>query len=176
MGNPAGVTRDFRALERRRMEAARLLEKGYSEAEVARRVGAHRQSVSRWAKSLEAGGRAALKRAAQPGRKPRLRADDLQRIEVALKKGPEAAGYGTCLWTAARVAELIARECGVRFSAGHVWRILRDELGWSPQRPTGRALERDERAIRRWKKRRWPELKKRPCGKAEPSSLSTKAD
>ena len=40
------------ALEQRRMQAARLLEKGYSQSEVARRVGAHRQSVSQWAAEL----------------------------------------------------------------------------------------------------------------------------
>ena len=39
MGNMAGVRRDFEALEQRRMQAARLLEKGYSQSEVARRVG-----------------------------------------------------------------------------------------------------------------------------------------
>lgn len=158
------------------MQAARLLEKGYSEAEVARRVGAHRQSVNRWAKELAQGGRSALKRAGRAGRKPRLTAADLRRIEAGLKLGPEALGYGTSLWTALRVAELIERECGVKFSAGHVWRILRDELGWTPQRPTGRALERNETAIRAWKRRRWPELKKTPSAKGKPSSSSTKAD
>ncbi len=176
MGNPAGVKRDFKTLERRRMQAARLLEKGYSEAEVARRVGAHRQSVNRWAKELVRGGRSALKRAGRAGRKPRLTAADLRRIEAGLKRGPEALGYGTSLWTAWRVAELIERECGVKFSSGHVWRILRDELGWTPQRPTGRALERNETAIRTWKRKRWPELKKTPPGKGKPSSSSTKAD
>ena len=48
--------------------------------------------------------------------------------------------------------------------------------GWSCQRPVGRALERDEEKIRRWKQRRWPEIKKKPAQKAAPSSSSTKAD
>ena len=64
MGNPAGVRRDFAALERRRMEAARLLRQGVSQSEVARRVGVHRQSVSRWAASLDEKDRAGLKQAA----------------------------------------------------------------------------------------------------------------
>lgn len=38
------------------MQAARLLEKGYRQSEVARRVGAHRQSVSQWAAELEQNG------------------------------------------------------------------------------------------------------------------------
>jgi transposase len=70
---------------------------------------------------------------------------------------------------------LIEKECGVRYHAGHAWRILR-QLGWSCQRPTGRALERDEDKIRRWKQERWPELKKRPKTRAARSSSSTKAD
>jgi transposase len=167
MGNPAGVKRDFVALEKRRMQAARLLEKGYSEAEVARRVGAHRQSVNRWAKQLAQQGRVGLKKAGRAGRKPRLTDEQLQRIEAVLKAGPEPLGYDTGLWTAARVGHLIEREFGIRYTKGHVWWVLR-QLGWTCQRPAGRAIERDEDKIRRWKKERWPELKKTPKNKAEP--------
>ena len=155
------------------MWAARLLERGWSEAAVARRVGAHRQSVNRWAKQLAAGGREALRKAGRAGRKPRLREADRRRIIAGLKQGPEALGYETGLWTSWRVADLIERECGVRYTTVHVWRILR-ELGWSCQRPVGRALERNERAIRRWKRERWPEVKKTLNGKGARSSLSTK--
>jgi len=79
------------------------------------------------------------------------------------------------LWTSARVAHLIEKTCGVQYHPGHAWRILR-QLGWSCQRPTGRALERDEEKIRRWKRQRWPEIKKKPKKSGGPSSSSTKAD
>jgi len=39
MGFPCGMGGDFVGSEKRRMQAARLLERGYSEAEVARRIG-----------------------------------------------------------------------------------------------------------------------------------------
>src|SRR5256884_4565200 len=175
MGNPAGVRRDFQALEQRRLLGARLLQQGVPQAEVARRVGVHRQSVSRWAQQLQRGGQRALKKAGRAGRRPRLRPEDLRRIERGLKRGPQALGYETGLWTSARVAHLIEKECGVRYHAGHAWRILR-QLGWSCQRPTGRALERDEEKIRVWKQKRWPELKKMPKTRAARSSSSTKAD
>src|SRR5271155_3609653 len=165
MGFPAGVRRDFAALERRRMRAARLLAKGLSQSEVARRVGAHRQSVSKWAAELRVNGRAGLKKAGRAGRKPRLRAEQINQLERRLKRGPQALGYETSLWTANRVVHLIEQECGVSYHPGHVWKILR-KLGWSCQRPAGRALERDERALQRWKQERWPELKKRPKIKA----------
>jgi transposase len=165
MGFPAGVGRNFEALERRRMRAGSLLAKGLSQSEVARRVGAHRQSVSKWAAELQANGRAGLKKAGRAGRKPRLSAEQISQIEHGLKRGPQALGYETSLWTANRVAHLIEQESGVSYHPGHVWKILR-RLGWSCQRPTGRALERDEKAIQRWKKERWPELKKRPKSRA----------
>ena len=72
MGNPAGVRRDFQALEQRRLRAARLLKQGVHQSEVARQVGAHRQSVSRWAQQLEAAGLSGLRKAGRAGRKPRL--------------------------------------------------------------------------------------------------------
>jgi transposase len=161
MGNPAGVKRNFDVLEKRRLQAAKLLKQGIHEAEVARRVGVHRQSVNRWARQLSESGISGLKKAGRAGRKARLSEADLDKIREALKRGPEALGYETGLWTAWRVADLIERECGVRYHTGHVWKVLKN-LGWSCQRPTTRALERDEDAIRRWKKRRWPELKKKP--------------
>ncbi len=175
MGNPAGVRRDFERLEQRRLQGAKLLREGVHQAEVARQVGVHRQSVSRWARQLKRGGLRALKKAGRAGRKPRLRPEDLRRIERGLKRGPEALGYETSLWTAWRVAHLIEHQCGVRYHPSQAWRILR-QLGWSCQRPTGRALERDEAAIARWKRERWPEIKKKPKTKAGPSSSSTKAD
>jgi len=175
MGNPAGVRRDFEELEERRLRAAQLLREGVHQAEVARQVGAHRQSVSRWAAQLKSGGLRALKKAAHAGRRARLRPEDLRRIEKGLKRGPEALGYETSLWTAWRVAHLIEQECGVKYHPVQAWRILR-QLGWSCQRPVGRALERDEEKIRRWKQQRWPEIKKKPGRRAAPSSSSTKVD
>ena len=175
MGFPAGVRRDFEALEQRRLQAADLLREGLSQSEVARRVGAHRQSVSQWAEALREKGRKGLRKAGRAGRLPKLSGEDLKRIERGLKRGPEKLGNGTSLWTSARVAHLIEQECGIRYATGHAWRILH-QLGWSCQRPTGRALERDEEKIRAWKRKRWPEIKKKPKKSGELSFLSTKAD
>lgn len=157
------------------MEAAQLLRQGVPQAEVARRVKVHRQSVSRWARQMDEKGLRGLKQAGRAGRKPQLRGEDLRRIERRLKRGPKALGYATELWTAARVAHLIEEECGVHYHPGHVWRLLR-RMGWSCQRPSGRARERDEAAIAEWKRERWPEIKKKPKKRGAPWSSSMKAD
>jgi transposase len=175
MGNPAGVRRDFAALEERRMEAARLLREGLSQSEIARELGVHRQSVSRWARELEQSGVRGLRKAKHTGRPPKLSAAQLRDLERALKRGPEAFGFASGLWTASRVRDLIEYRTGVRYHEDHVWRILR-KLNWSCQRPSGRALERDEEAIRRWKKYRWPGIKKKRPASGARSSSSTKAD
>ena len=147
----------------------------FSEAEVARQVGVHRQSVNRWAKQLADGGRSALRHPGRAGRKPRLTEADRRKIVAGLRRGPEALGFATSLWTAERVVQLIDAVCGVTYHPGHVWRILQ-QLGWSCQKPTGRALERDESAIARWKRHRWPALKKTLPAKDRRSSSSTRAD
>jgi hypothetical protein len=72
-------------------------------------------------------------------------------VESGLKRGPQALGYKANLWTSARVADLIEQECGVKYDPSQAWRILR-QLGWSCQRPTGRAVEREDEKIRRWKR------------------------
>jgi transposase len=175
MGNPAGVQRDFDALERRRFKALRLLQQGLNQSEVARRVRVVRQSVARWAALDREGGPRALRQAGRAGRKPRLTPRQKARLEQHLLAGPERLGYETSLWSSERVADLIEQEFGVRYHPGHVWKIL-VSLGWSCQRPVGRALERNEGAIRYWKKATWPDIKKKPKKKGARSSSSTKAD
>jgi transposase len=133
MGNPAGVRRDFEGLEERRLRAAQLLREGVPQAEVARQLGAHRQSVSRWAAQLKSGGLRALKKAEHAGRRARLRPEDLRWIEKGLKRGPEALGYETSLWTACRVARLIEKECGVKYHPVQAWRILHKMRGGTPR-------------------------------------------
>ena len=174
MGNPRGVKRDFPALERRRREAVKLLKRGFNQSEVARRVKVCSQTVSRWARAVAARGEKALRAAGRAGRKPLLGEKQRERLIARLTEGPERLGYETPLWTCDRVAHLIQQEFGIRYHAGHVWKLLR-QLNWSPQRPAGRARERNEEAIDHWKRRTWPEIKKKPQKKGAQSSSSTKA-
>jgi transposase len=163
MGNPAGVKRDFDALEKRRFQALHLLEGDLNQAEVARRLHVARQTISRWMQEYRADGEVALNKAGRVGRKPQLTAAQLQRLQERLIEGTETLGYETPLWTCTRVTHLINDEFGVDYHPGHVWKILR-AMGWSCRRPNGRAWERNEEEIRRWRRVRWPTLKKSPPG------------
>jgi transposase len=96
-----------------------------------------------------------------------------RRLERLLLKGARGCGFPTELWTCARVAQLIRDRLGVDYHVDHIGRLLR-ALGWSPQKPARRALERDEAAIAGWIQEDWPRIKKTPRAGRRPSSSSTK--
>jgi len=164
----------LKALQRRRLRAGRLLLKGVTQAEVARRVGVSRATVCEWNERLAQGGLDALRRRPR-GRPAGLDAAMRRELAQALKAGAMASGYATELWTLGRVARLIAQRFGLQYSASQVWRIL-SAMGWSCQRPAGRARERNDQAIREWKHKRWPALKKTPAPSDGSSSSSTNRD
>ena len=144
----------------RRRIGGKLLQEGKGVREVARLVEASPSSGSRWKRALEEGGMAALRAKPHARRRARLRPEQKKRLEQVLLAGSQAAGFATDLWTLERVAQVIEREFGVKYHPGHVWYILRD-MGWSCQKPERRARERDEAAIKAWRKDDWPRIKKR---------------
>jgi transposase len=170
MGMPKGQKIDAEALMQRRVQARRLLDEGLSEAEVARQLKVARQSVNRWAGQPKQ----ELAKVRRQGRKSKLTEADRGKLRSLLLAGPRQAGFPTELWTLPRVRQIIAEHYGQRFSTVHVWRLL-GQLGFSPQRPVGRARERNESAIAAWKTKTWPRLKKKPAGSGGRSSSSTKA-
>jgi transposase len=152
--------RDFDALESRRRKAMKLLSEGMSQAEVARRVGVSRVSVLRWKRLRDEKGEKAWKR--KPlGRPVRMSVAQKEQLLKALGQGAQAHGFFGDLWTIPRIRQLVGRLFGIRLHATQVWRIMRG-LGWTPQKPERRALERDEKAIALWKRETWPALKKKP--------------
>jgi transposase len=164
---PKGQQVDYQALEARRLQAGQLFAQGLSQAAVSRRLGVTPASVCRWHRAWSAGGPQALRQQTPAGRKPRLTAAQLERLEQELLKGPQAQGYRSELWTLERIGRLIRKLFGVRYHRGHVWRLL-GQMGWSAQRPALRARERDEEAIARWRRRRWPAKKgSHPAGSVD---------
>jgi transposase len=167
-------TRDHAQMEKRRKSAAKLFNKGHSAPDVARRLGIARQVAYRWKEAWQKGGTAALASKGPAGRKSKMTAAQTEQVTKALLAGPVAHGHKTNLWTLPRVAALIEELTGIRYHPGHVWRLL-GASGFSCQRPERRAIERDEKAIGRWKRTEWPALKKKPSNSGESSSSSMKA-
>ncbi len=148
-------------LQRRRERAMTLLNDGYQPVDVAQRVGVDRRSVRRWKAAYRKQGEVGIQARPAPGRPPALEAKNKTRLEKILLKGAKAAGFPTDLWTCPRVAQVIWDRFGVDHHVDHVGRLLHG-LGFSPQKPTRRAIERDEAEIQRWVKEDWPRVKKTP--------------
>jgi transposase len=148
-----------------------MFDRGARQVDVAQALGVSAQTASRWHRVWREGGRAGLAGAGRAGRPSRLSHAQLAQVQAALTKGPKANGYPTDLWTLARVAEVIDRLTGVRYSQTQTWTILRQRLGWTRQRPARRAVERDDEAIAAWVKHDWPRIKKGRDG-AVPGSVS----
>jgi transposase len=107
----------------------------------------------------ERGGDAELDSKPQKGRSPKLSPDDLGALGAELLKGPRAHGFKTELWTLARVADVIERRFGIAYHPCHVRKIL-GRMGWSAQKPERRAREQDEDAVREWRRKEWPRIKR----------------
>jgi len=169
LGSSKANTRDFGGLEQRRMKAAKMFARGKSQAEVARVLGVSRQSASVWYARWREDGSRGLKAAGRAGRKQRITPEQKAQVERQLAKGPRAFGYATDLWTLPRITKVIKKVTGVDYHPGHVWKILKS-MGWSCQKPAGKAAERDEAEIARWLTDTWPEVKKTPKKRALSSS------
>ena len=147
------------SLEQRRLQAIRLLKAGRPYRDVASIVGASLSSVVRWQQSYRSQGKRGLRVKPSPGRTPLLNQRGRERLARLLLQGPMEAGYETNLWTLRRIAEVIHREFGIRYTIPNVWKLMR-AMGWSCQKPTKRDRERNEKAIEYWKQHVWPRIKK----------------
>ena len=146
-------------LEVKRRIAGRLLLQGEKVAKVAALVGASWTAVKRWKTAVASGGLDALAAKPYPGKGCRLTVRQKEHLLKVLERGPLKSGYANDLWTNRRVRDVIQRRFGVDYHVTQVWRILA-YLGWSSQKPEQQARERDEAAIARWPKYKWPRIKK----------------
>ena len=147
-------------LEQRRQHDISLLQEGYQPVDVANLLGVERRSVRRWKATYHKKGEKGIRAIQASGRPPKLDSNDLRKLEQSLLRGSKKAGFPTDLWTCPRVAQLIQSLFGVRYHVDHIGRILHD-LGWTPQKPERRAIERNEIRIKEWIKVDWPRIKKK---------------
>jgi transposase len=146
--------------EWRRLRALSLKEQGWYQRDIASALGVAEETVSRWLSRVRDGGADVLLAHSAPGPPPKLSSAQKRLVPEFLWHGPEAYGFRGEVWTCTRVSRVIEEELGVRYHKDHVGRLLK-ELGWTPQVPITRAIQRDERAIEFWRDEVWPELQRR---------------
>ena len=147
--------------EWRRLRALELHQQGWTQRGIAAALGATEGTVSRWLATARQGGREALaSHLDRRGVAPKLAPEQVRLIPDFLWHGAEAYGFRGDVWTCGRVAGVIREEFDVSYSKSQVSRLLK-HLGWTPQVPIPRAIQRDEEAIARWRAGAWPDLKRR---------------
>ena len=112
------------------------------------------------------GGVEALEAHPPTGVSPRLTEEQKAHIPELLAKGAVSCGFRGDVWTAIRVAEVIAKTFGVRYHRDHVGKLIR-EAGWSRQKPVERASQRNEEVLKQWSRERWPQIKKSRRGQSD---------
>src|SRR5260370_20725713 len=149
------------ALEQRRRQAMQAVHAGDKVKDVARILGVQPRSVFRWLQQARIPNGLAAK--PHPGPATRLDRRQQQQLERLLLQGAKKHGWANELWTTRRIAELIRRTFGVSLHHDHVGRFLHKVLKWSPQKPRKKARERNERAIKRWQREKFPEIVEKAC-------------
>lgn len=126
---------------------------------IARELRVSVKSVYQWRRAWRAGGDAALASKGPGGNGCKLDEGQLTQLSAALEAGPAAAGWEEDQrWTLGRVVALAARLFGVAYSLKGMSLLLR-RLGFTPQVPVHRAVERNEDAIAAWRTQTWAKVR-----------------
>ena len=131
-----------------------MFDQDLGSAEIAARLRVTPKSVRSWRRAWTVGGRAALASRGAGGAVSKLDDTQLDRLVAELDRGPAAHGWADQRWTLARITLLIGRLFRVSYTPRGVSYLLH-RIGWTPQIPQRRAIERDEDAIAAWRAGTW---------------------
>jgi len=118
------TTRDVRVRTRAQMILL-AAERGLVAAEIAAIVRQSEETVRRWLVRYQAEGITGLSDAPRPGAPPKVTAAYRERLLELVRRRPRALGLSFALWTAARLADDLAEETGLRISVPSIQRLLR---------------------------------------------------
>ena len=89
---------------------------GRSKTSISKDLGCCTDTVARVRRLYREGGAKALRPIKPPGRPSRANPEYIDQMRQAIQTNPLTLGYGFSTWSAARLAEHLARVTGIRFS------------------------------------------------------------
>jgi transposase len=150
---------DHHALQVMRQQAIKAVREGQSVANVAAAYGLNATTVFRWLAKFADGGQNALLAKPIPGRPPKVSAEEMRWIALAVKDNtPQQFKFEFGLWTLSLMRELINRQFGKSLSLESVRRIMK-LLGFSAQKPLYQAWQQDPELVRQWEVETYPAIK-----------------
>ena len=97
----------------------------------------------------------------QRGKTCLLSHEDLEKLPAILSEGALKHNFDTDNWTRERIADLIAKEFGVRYHPSHISKLMR-KINFTVQKPKRKAYEQVPEEIQKWQNETLPALKKSP--------------
>lgn len=141
------------------MTAAEMFARHLPVPQIAGQLRVSTKSVYEWRRHWNAEGRAGLVSHGPGGAVCYLSDEQITQLTGALDRGPAAFGWAEDQrWTLARVGEVIQRLFAVRYTPRGVGYLLH-RIGWTPQVPRRRAVERDEDAVAAWRAVTWAKVR-----------------
>lgn len=171
-------------LEKRRLAAGQeLLRLGRSGvrkrgtlSRLSKKYGVSRATMTRWKNTVFTERMAGLRSTQAKGKPAKLTNAQKEKLRAMLLEGAMAHGYQTDAWTGKRVAALIEKTFGVQYNWKYVPQLLREQLGFSWQKPRRRPRELDPAKVEAWLKDTWEPAKRGRSPASGPSSSLTKPE
>lgn len=148
-------------------------ENEHTSGEIAHILKAPRSKVSFWLQRYEREGMEGLLEGHRTGRPCCLSPEQETQLTDIIDSGPVAYGFLGGVWTSPMITRVIEDEFGLTYHPGHVRKIL-DRLGFSVQRPKRKLAKADPDLLTRWRRYKYPLIKKKRAARKPVSSLKTK--
>ena len=97
------------------------------------------------------------------GRPRRLTADQANRLKELLSHGATAHGWVNDIWTLRRIRQVVKKELGEQLCIPSLRRALKEQLGWTLQKPVQQLRDHDDEEVERWKKEEFSRIKHDAC-------------
>jgi len=152
-----GRSIDHNTLEGFRLAAVKLHRRKVPVSTIANSFSVTTEAVYKWLKKAREEGVRGLRSSKAAGPEPRMSESEFSILLKALKKSPTHFGYSTDLWSGPRIRHFINFFLNISYHPKHMPRLLR-RLGLYLKFPERRALEQDPKEVRKWKKKRLPEI------------------
>ena len=154
------VLRELNAKQRDRYRAVFLVASEQLEGdEIAKRLGRSPRFVDEWVGRYRRGGIDALLPRKQPGRRPKLTAEQEQKLKQRLDAGPRKED-GVCTLRGRDIVSIIEKEFGVVHTLGGIYDVLR-RIGYSSLVPRPRHRKNDPAVMEQFTTTRAPLLRAR---------------
>lgn len=141
----------------RRINGLLSLEAGYLVKDVAAILHICGETVRQWVRDFLSRGLDSIKPKLKKGRPPKLTKEQRKELYNAIASGPQACGFSGGCWRTPMIQELILQRFNVFYNSHYLSEYLKN-LGFSFQRATFVATQRDAQARNTWLSQTWPEI------------------